>query len=161
MDAVLDGVLTVGVRRAELACDGVAEGPREHLPCGRPRFLIVKRDAEGADVLVLRFPDRQTALPVFGLEEEAGMFLRPETVADDWRVAEISEADLAALLRGSCARVQVVVHPFAARGVGKGPATVNRKEFLGVLSGELSRRAREPADEFAPRISAGKEGDFW
>jgi hypothetical protein len=96
MDAVLGGVLT---RRAELACDGVAEG---------------------ANVLVLRFPDSQTALPVFGLEEEATMFLWLETVAEDWRVAEIAEADLAALLCDSCARVRGVVHPFAARGVGKG-----------------------------------------
>ena len=150
----------------ELACDGAAEGPREPprcapSRCGHPRFLIVKQDAEGANVLVLRFPDGQTALPVFGLEEEVRTFLWLETVAEDWRVAEISEADLAALLRDSCTRVQGVVHPFAARGVGKGPATVNREEFLGALSGELSRRAREPADEVAPRISAGKEGDFW
>jgi hypothetical protein len=132
--------------------------------CGHPPFLIVKRDAEGANVLVLRFPDGQTALPVFGLEEEARMFLWLETVAEDWRVVEISEADLAALLRDSCARVQGVVgvvHPLAATGAGKGPATVNREEFLGALSGELSRRARETAHEFAPRISAGKEGDFW
>ena len=156
----------MGGRRAELACDGAAEGPREPprcepSRCGHPRFLIVKRDAEGANVLVLRFPDGQTALPVFGLEEEASMFLWLETVAEGWRVAVISEADLAALLRDSCARVQGVVHPFAARGVGKGPATVNREEFLGALPGVLSRRAREPAHEFAPRISAGKEGDFW
>ena len=120
----------------ELACDGVAEGQREPprcepSRCGHPRFLIVKRDAEGTNVLVLRFPDGQTALPVFGLEEEARMFLWLETVAGGWRVAEISEADLAALLRDSRARVQGVVHPFAARGVGKGPATVNREEFLG------------------------------
>jgi hypothetical protein len=84
------------------------------------------------------------------------MFLCLETVAEGWRVAEISGADLTALLRDSCARVQGVVHPFAARGVGKGLATVNREEFLGALSGELSRRAREPAHEFALRISAGK-----
>jgi hypothetical protein len=156
----------VGGVRAELACDGVAEGPRESprcepSRCGHPRFLIVKRDAEGANVLVLRFPDGRAALPVFGLEEEVRTFLWLETVAEDWRVAETSEADLAALLCDSCARVRGVVHPFAARGVGKGPATVNREEFLGALSGERGRRAREPAAEFAPRISAGKEGDFW
>ena len=145
----------------ELACDGVAEGPREPSRCGHPRFLIVKRDAKGTNVLVLRFPDSQMALPVFGLEEEASMFPWLETVAEGWRVAEISEADLAALLSDSCARVQGVVHPFAARGVGKGSATVNREEFLGAQSGEVSRRARKTAHEFAPRISAGKEGDFW
>jgi hypothetical protein len=123
--------------------------------------LIVKRDAEGANVLVLGFPDGRTALPVFGFEEEAGMFLWLETVGEGWRVAEISEADLAALLRGSCARVRSVVHPFAEEGVGKGPATVSREEFLGALPGERGRRVREPAHEFAPRISAGKEDDFW
>jgi hypothetical protein len=79
-----------------------------------PRFLIVKRDAEGANLLVLRFPDGQTALPVFGLEEEAGMFLGLETVGEGWCVAETSEADFAALLRDSCgARVRGVVHPLA------------------------------------------------
>jgi len=123
--------------------------------------LIVKRDAEGANVLVLKFPDGRTALPVFGLEEEAGMFLWLETLGEGWRVAEISEADLSALLRGSCARVRSVVHPFAEEGVGKGPATVSREDFLGALSGERCRRAKEPAREFAPRNYAGKEGDFW
>jgi hypothetical protein len=79
-------------------------------------------------------------------------------VGEGWRVAELSEADLGALLRGSCARV---VHPFAEEGVGKGPATVSREEFLGALSGEQGRRAKEPAHGFAPRNPAGKEGDFW
>jgi hypothetical protein len=103
-----------GGGRAELACDGVAEGSREHPPCEHPRFLIVKRDAEGANLLVLRFPDGQTALPVFGLEEEAGMFLGLETVGEGWCVAETSEADFAALLRDSCgARVRGVVNPLA------------------------------------------------
>jgi hypothetical protein len=120
--------------------------------------LIIKRDAAGASVLVLGFPDGRTALPVFGLEEEAGMFHWLETVGEGWRVAELSEADLGALLRGSCARV---VHPFAEEGVGKGPATVSREEFLGALSGEQGRRAKELAHGFAPRNPAGKEADFW
>ena len=150
----------------EVGRDGVAEGPSgpsrcEHRRCGHPRFLIVKRDAVGANVLVLGFPDGRTALPVFGLEEEAGMFLWLETAGDGWRVAEISEADLAALLRGSCARVRSVVHPFAEEGIGRGPATVSREDFLGALSGERGRRVREPAHGFEPRNPAGKEGDFW
>ena len=134
----------MGGGRTELACDGVAGGSPEPTRCGHPRFLIVNRDAEGANVLVLRFPDGQTALPVFGLEEEARMFLWLETAGEGWRVAEISEADLATLLRDSCARVQRVVHRFAARGVGKGLATVNREEFLGALSGELLTSAKIP-----------------
>jgi hypothetical protein len=156
MDAVLGGVLTAGGGRAELACDGVAEGPREH-----SRFLIARRDAEDADVLVLGLPDGQTALPVFGLEEEAGMFLWLETAGEGWRVVEISEADLAALLRESCAGVRRVVHPFAVEAAGKGPASVDREDFLRSLSGERSRRGREAGHAFAPRTSAGKGEDFW
>jgi hypothetical protein len=158
--------LMAGGGGEEVGRDGVAEGPSgpsrcEHRRCGHPRFLIVKRDAVGANVLVLGFPDGRTALPVFGLEEEAGMFLWLETAGDGWRVAEISEADLAALLRGSCARVRSVVHPFAEEGIGRGPATVSREDFLGALSGERGRRVREPAHGFEPRNPAGKEGDFW
>src|SRR3954449_9309092 len=106
MVAVCGGFLMAGGGGEELACDGVAEGPREPSRCEPPRFLIVIRDAAGANVLVLRFPGGRTALPVFGLEEEAGIFLWLETVGEGWRVAEISEADLAVLLRGSCARAE-------------------------------------------------------
>jgi hypothetical protein len=148
--------LTSGGGGVELACDGADEGPREH-----SRFLIARRDAEDADVLVLGRPDGQTALPVFGLEEEAGMFLWLETAGEGWRVVEISEADLAALLRESCAGVRRVVHPFAAKVTGKGPAGVDREDFLRALSGELSRRGREAGHAFAPLTSAGKGEDFW
>ena len=51
--------MTAGGGGVELACDGADEGPREH-----SRFLIARRDAEDADVLVLGLPDGQTALPV-------------------------------------------------------------------------------------------------
>jgi hypothetical protein len=144
-----------------MAGGGVAEGPREHHRCELPRFLIVRPGAEGADVLVLRFPEGQTALPVFALEEEAGKFLWLESVGEGWRVAGISEADLAALLRDSCAGVRGVVRPFAADGAGKGRATVDREDFLRALSGESRRREKEAAHKFAPRTSAGKARDFW
>lgn len=60
-----------------LACEGAAEGPRE-----LSRFLIARREAEDAAVLVLGLPDGRTALPVFDLEEEAGMFLWLETAGE-------------------------------------------------------------------------------
>lgn len=60
-----------------LACEGAAEGPRE-----LSRFLIARREAEDAAVLVLGLPDGQTALPVFDLEEQAGMFLWLETAEE-------------------------------------------------------------------------------
>jgi len=62
--------LTARGERMKLTYDGLAERPN-----GRSRFLIARRDARDADVLVLRLPDGQMALPVFGREEEAGMFL--------------------------------------------------------------------------------------
>jgi hypothetical protein len=139
-----------------LACDGADEGPREH-----SRFMIARRDGEDADVLVLGLPDGRTALPVFGLEEEAGMFLWLETAGEGWRVLEISEADLAAILRESCAGVRRVVHPFAAEVTGKGPAGVDREDFLRAPSGGRGRRGREAGHAFAPRTSAGKGEDFW
>jgi hypothetical protein len=95
--------------------DRVTEGP-----FGCSRFLIARPRAKDSDVLVLRLPDGHTALPVFASEEEAGMFLWLETAEDGWRVAEISEADLAGLLRDSCAGVRWVVRPFAADGAGRG-----------------------------------------
>ena len=89
------------------------------------------------------------------------MFLWLETAGEGWRVAEISEADLAALLRESCAGVRRIVHPFAAEVTGKGPASVDREDFLRALSDERSRRGREAGHAFAPRTSAGKGEGFW
>lgn len=129
--------------------------------CEGSHLLIARRDAKDGDVLVLRLPNGQTALLVFGLEEEAGMLLWLETAGEGWRVAEISEGDLATLLRGSCAGVRGVVRPFAAKGVERGSATVDREDFLRALSGERSRRGKEAGHKFAPRTSAGKGRDFW
>ncbi|ABG04768.1 hypothetical protein Rxyl_1809 [Rubrobacter xylanophilus DSM 9941] len=123
-------------------------------------YLIARRDAEGADVLVLRFPDGQTALPVFGLEEEAGMFLWLETAGEGWRVAEVSEADLVALLRGSCASVRWIVRPFAG-GAGRAPSTVDREVFLRALLEERSRRGAGAGSGHLPRGFAMEGEDSW
>jgi hypothetical protein len=157
MDAFRGRVSTARGGRVTLTYGGVTERSFEH-----PRFVIARQDTKGADVLVLRLPEGRTALPVFGLEEEAGIFVWLETVGEGWRVAEASEADLAALLRGSCAGVRRIAHPFAEEGVGKGPETVrSREEFLGALWGERGRRGKEAGHEFAPQICAGKVRDFW
>jgi hypothetical protein len=130
----------------------------------RSRYLIARRAAKGAgdaDLLVVRLPDGRKALPVFGLEEAAGMFLWLETAGEGWRVAEFSDRRLAALLRGSCAGVQCVVRPFAADGVGRGPATVAREDFLRTLPAERSRRGEGPGHELLPVISAREEKNIW
>jgi hypothetical protein len=135
---------------------------------GCSRFLIARRGAKDSDVLVLRLPDGQTALPVFGSEEEAGMFLWLETAGEGWRVVEICEGGLV-LLRDSCAGVRRIVHPFAANGAGEGTASVDREDFLRALEGERTRRgerrderrAQGAGHEFQPRTSARKGKDFW
>jgi hypothetical protein len=139
-----------------LTCDRLAERSNEHC-----RYLIARRDAKDADVLVLKLPDGQTALPVFGCEEEAGMFMWLETIGEGWRVAEFSDRCLAALLRGSCANVQCVVRPFAADGVGNGPATMNREDFLRTLSAERSRRGEGAGHELLAVISLREEKYLW
>ena len=139
-----------------LTYDGGAERSFEH-----SHFLIARHDAKHADVLVLRFPDGQTALPVFGREEEAGMFLWLEAAGEGWRVVEISEGGLVTLLRGSCAGVGRIVHPFATKDGGKGLSTVDRGDFLRSLWGERSRRGKEAGHEVATHASTRKEEDFW
>jgi hypothetical protein len=133
--------------------DGVDEGADEERSRERSRFLIAREGAKDADVLVLRLPDGQTALPVFGLEEEAGMFLWLETAGEGWRVAEISEAALANLLRESCAGVRRIVRPFAAGCGGTGLATVDREDFLRTMPGERRRRGEGTGHKFPPRAS--------
>ena len=141
--------------------DGVAEGAAEERSRERSRFLIARERAKDADVLVLRLPDGQTALPVFGLEEEAGMFLWLETAGEGWRVAEISEAGLATLLRESCAGVRRIVRPFAAGCNDNGPATVDREDFLRTMSGERRRRGEGTGHKFPPQPSAWVREGFW
>jgi hypothetical protein len=94
--------------------------------------LITRRDAANMDVLILKFSDGEMVLPVFSLEEEAGMFLWLEALDEGWRVEEYSVEELVALLCGPCASVEwVAPDPFAATGPARGlRATVDRKAFL-------------------------------
>lgn len=143
----------------KLTYDGLAERSNEH-----SRYLIARRDAtdaDDADVLVLRLPDGQTALPVFGREEEAGMFVWLETTGEGWRVADLSDGGLGTLLRGSCAGVGQIVRPFAANSVGHGPATVDREDFLRTLSAELSSRGKGAGQELPAVFPARAGEDFW
>lgn len=126
----------------------------------RAHFLIARRDAEDAEVLVLRLPDGRTVLPVFGRGEEAGMFLWLEAAGEDWRVTEISGGGLANLLRGSCAGVRGILRPFPAGGGGRGPEIVGREDFLRAPSDER-RRGEEARHETPPRPPARKGEELW
>ena len=156
MDAVRDRTLTAGGRGAQVTRGGVTEERSR----GRSRFLIAREGAKDTDVLVLRLPEGQTALPVFGFEEEAWMFLWLETAEEGWRVAEISEAALATLLRESCAGVRRIVRPFAAGCGGTGLATVDREDFLRTMSGERCCRGEGTGHKFPPRASVWVRAGF-
>ena len=146
--------MTVRGDKASLRC-GAEVGSGEHT-----RFLIAREDAEDTNVLVLRFPDGRTALPVFGREEEAGMFSWLETAGEGWRVAEFTRKDLANLLHDSCANVQQIICPFTANTAGKGPETVGREDFLRTLSDEQPHQDKEANHELTPLSPIGSEG-FW
>ena len=140
----------------KLTYDGLAGRSNEH-----SRYLIARREARETDVLVLRLPDGQTALPVFGCEAEAGMFVWLETIGEGWRVAEISAGGLYALLNGSCAGVGRIVSPFAADVVGKGKASVDREDFLRTLSGGWICRDEDTGRVLPSDISARRGEDLW
>jgi hypothetical protein len=152
MEVVRSRVSTARGDRVKSTYDRLTERSFE-----RSRYLIARRDAKDADVLVLKLPDGQTALPVFGCEEEAGMFMWLETTGEGWRVAKISDGGLGTLLRDSCADVGRIVHPFAANSVGPGPATMHREDFLRTLSAERSRRGEGAGHELLAVISAREE----
>ena len=134
-------------------------GMTQHPP-ERAHFLVARQEAEGAEVLVLSLPDGRTVLPVFGLGEEAGMFLWLAATGEGWCVAEISEGGLAALLRGSCAGVRWLLRAFPADGVGRGPQIVGIEDFLRAPSGERRARGEGAGHEPSPKVSARNGEDF-
>lgn len=153
VEIVRSRVSTAKGDRVKSTYDGLAGRLDEY-----SRYLVARR--EDADVLVLRLPDGQTALPVFGCGEEAGMFVWLETTGEEWCVTEISAGDLFALFRGSCAGVGRIVSPFHASGVWKGHASVDREDFLRILSGGWICRD-EDAGRTPPDISELGGEDFW
>jgi hypothetical protein len=55
-----------------------------------PYWLVKRRDATDVDVLTLKLPGGEMVLPVFSLEEEAGMFLCLAVLEEGWQVEEFS-----------------------------------------------------------------------
>ncbi|MDN5696398.1 MAG: hypothetical protein L0G70_00300 [Rubrobacter sp.] len=90
---------------------------------------------EDVDVLNLRLSGTETVLPVFDLEDRAGMSLWLEALDEGWQVQEFSVAELASVLCGPCASVErVLLNPFSAGTAER--AGVSREDFLRVLAGE-------------------------
>ena len=102
------------------------------------------------DVLIAHLASGPTALPVFGFEEEAGLFLLLAAVGRGWRVWEAEAQTLDSMLRGPLRGVERVALDPLPKRIGVGPpdqlASMERERFLGILSGEGAPGGR-PADE--------------
>lgn len=113
---------------------------REEGARGRVAYwVLAKRGGSQVQPLTIALDGSGEALPVFGFEEEAEMFLWFEGLDSGWRVREASSGELISLLYGSCARVGLValdpLPPAAQPGDGAAmhPASVGRGEFVETL----------------------------
>jgi hypothetical protein len=102
-------------------------------------WIIAKRDGGHMRLLTIALDGSGEALPVFGFEEEAEMFLWLEGLDSGWRVRETSSGELVSLLYGSYARVGLValdpLPPGAEPGDGAAmhSTSVGRGEFVETL----------------------------
>ena len=115
----------------------------------RTYWLVARVRGGRTDVLVAHLTSGLTALPVFGFEEEAELFLQLGAVGRGWRVWEAEAGTLVSMLRGPLKEVERVALDPLPGGIGTGPldrlASLERERFLGFLSGEGARVGR-PAD---------------
>jgi hypothetical protein len=78
-------------------------------------WLIAKVEAGRVRVLTTDLARGETALPVFGFEDEARMFRRLAVPYDGWRVRETTVGELVSLLLGLCSGVsRVLLDPLPA-----------------------------------------------
>ncbi|QIN77597.1 hypothetical protein GBA65_02695 [Rubrobacter marinus] len=101
---------------------------------GRRSLWVLAGDGE-ADLMTLSDGDGGEALPVFGFEEEARMYLQLLGKRGEWKVREAEVGELARLLRGPYAGVgRVALDPVPAGVNSSGPLDVawpSREGFLG------------------------------
>jgi hypothetical protein len=75
---------------------------------GSSYWLITKNENGRIEVLTTNLAEGEQALPVFGHEEEAKMFLSLGGAGDGWRVRKSTAGELVSVLHGPCARVRCV-----------------------------------------------------
>lgn len=125
----------------------------------RTYWLVARVRGGRTEVLVAHLASGPTALPVFGFEEEAGLFLLLGAVGRGWRVWEAEAGTLVSMLRGPLKEVgRVALDPLPG-GIGVGAsnrlASLERERFLGFLSGEGERVGRPADGPSWPGPSAG------
>ena len=83
---------------------------------GSTYWLIAKNENGRVEVLTVDLGEGEQALPVFGYEEEAEMFLCLGGAGDGWRARESTPGELVSVLDGPCARRARGPRPAAADG---------------------------------------------
>ncbi len=102
----------------------------------RRTIWVLARDGD-ADLMTLSDGDGGEALPIFGFEQEARLFLRLLGREGEWRLRETTVGELAPLLRGPYAGIRKVALDPVPEGVNSsGPLDVawpSRENFLGAF----------------------------
>ncbi len=71
-------------------------------------WLIVKEEAGQEEILTIHLEGEGETLPVFGFEDEAGMFLSLGTLGAGWRIKQTTVGELTRALLDSGAGVEFV-----------------------------------------------------
>ena len=106
----------------------------------RPRWwLITKHENARIEFLTTgRDEDGGEALPIFGYEEEAELFLHLSGYADSWSVRESSSGEIVSVLSGPCSGAESVALDPPPEMVADGTlrlVSLRREHFLARLLG--------------------------
>src|SRR4051794_4352023 len=91
-------VAKLGENTRMLTCD----------PSRGPIWLIAKCCNGLMEVCTITSDGRRETLPIFGIKEEAEVFLWFEPLGEDWQARRTSIGELVSILRGPCAEVKWV-----------------------------------------------------
>jgi hypothetical protein len=121
----------------EISTRAASEGTRR-----RPRWWLITKTENGRIEFLTTFRDEDSgeALPVFGYEEEAEMFLHLSGYADSWSVRESSTGEIVSVLLGPCSGAESVALDPPPEMVADGTlslVSLRRKRFLERLLGDV------------------------
>ncbi len=103
---------------------------------GSAYWLITKNENGRIEVLTTNLAEGEQALPVFGHEEEAEMFLSLGGAGDGWRVRKSTAGELVSVLHGPCARVGCVALdpvPMKLEEKTVGLVSLSRERFVDLV----------------------------
>ena len=120
----------------EISTRAASEGTRR-----RPRWWLITKTENGRIEFLTTFRDEDggEALPVFGYEEEAEMFLHLSGYADSWSVRESSTGEIVSVLSGPCSGAESVALDPPPEMVADGTlslVSLKRKHFLEWVLGD-------------------------